>query len=156
MLKNAYFLEKTKNRLSVGGSPRTPVCLRRPVAPNPRVVTPAYYYNFIEFDFSAKCILFRWKNNQLTTANVLPLLLPHFYTYYLIHTLRFVEGERKNISCPRAQGFLAMPLSMILSLSTSIIETTEKILLFHSPHWCYCWTSLERSPLSPYYITVNI
>jgi len=64
MLKNAHFLGKNckSGRLSVGGSaPRTPICLRRLGAPppDPRVVTPAYYYNFIEFVSNVKCILFR-------------------------------------------------------------------------------------------------
>jgi len=59
MLKNAYFLGKNcKNRLSVGCSAPEP-----PLGfggwPDPRVVTPAYYFNSVEFVSSAKCILFR-------------------------------------------------------------------------------------------------
>jgi len=50
---------------------------------DPHVVTPAYYYNFVEFVSSAKCILFRSKQKkQVTTANVLPLVLLHFCTYF--------------------------------------------------------------------------
>jgi len=53
-----------KNRLSVGGSDP-------PLHPSPQ--TPAffppnilaYYYNFVEFVSSAKCILFRTKKNQV-------------------------------------------------------------------------------------------
>jgi len=65
MLKNAYFLEKdVKNRLSFGG--RTPAGLRRLGAepPDPRVVTPAYYYNFVKFISSTKCGLLPWKKNN--------------------------------------------------------------------------------------------
>jgi len=53
MLKNAFFGEKTvKIRLNVRESAtNTPVCLWRLGAPpsDLRVVTPAYYYNFVEF-----------------------------------------------------------------------------------------------------------
>jgi len=49
---------------------------------DPRVVISAFYYNFVELVSSAKCILFRSKKNQVTTANVLLLLLPHFCTYF--------------------------------------------------------------------------
>jgi len=55
--------------------------------PDLHVVTPAYYYNFVGGVSSVKCILFRSKKNQVTTENVLPLLLLHFCTYILIQTL---------------------------------------------------------------------
>jgi len=78
---------------------------------DPRVVIPAYYYNLVEFVSSAKCILFRSKKKQVTTANVLPLLLLHFCTYFCnSNSVSFVEGERKKISCSRALGTLATPL----------------------------------------------
>jgi len=53
MLKMRIFLKKKncKNRLSVGDSAsRIPVGLRRLGAepPDSRVVTPAYYYNFVK------------------------------------------------------------------------------------------------------------
>jgi len=73
MLKIAYFWEKTVKIVSASGiRPQTPVFLRRLGAPppDPRVVTPAYYYNFVKFVSSAKCILFRSEKNQVTTANV--------------------------------------------------------------------------------------
>jgi len=105
-------------------SARTPVCLRRLWAPppDPRVVIPACYYNSIEFLSISKCILFRSKKNQVTTANVLPLFLSHFCTYFLIQTVSFDEGGRKNIYCPRAQGILATllpPIHCEFKLSTS-------------------------------------
>jgi len=90
MLKNAYFMGKTVKIVSSSGAP--PPNPRLPPAAggsasDPRLVIPACYYNSIEFVSSAKCILFRSKKNQVTTANVLPLLLPHFCTYLLIQTL---------------------------------------------------------------------
>jgi len=65
----------------------------------------------VKFVSTVKRILFRSIKNQVTTANVLPLLLPHFFTYFLIQTLSFVEEGRENISCPWAQGTLATPLA---------------------------------------------
>jgi len=50
-------------RLASPPNPRLIVSLR----PQTPVVTPVYYYNFVEFVSSAKCILFRSKNNQVTT-----------------------------------------------------------------------------------------
>jgi len=75
--RNAYFLEKSVKIVSASGAP----------PPDPRADTPAYYYNFVEFISSGKCISFRSKKKQVTTANVLPLLLPHFFTYFLIQTV---------------------------------------------------------------------
>jgi len=96
MLKNAYFWgESCKNRLRFGGS-------------DPSVLTPACYYNFVEFVSSAKCIFFRSKKKQITTANILPLLLLHLFFNSI--SVSFVEGGRKIISCPRAHGTLVTPL----------------------------------------------
>jgi len=79
MLKNAYFLEKTvKNRLSVGAPPPNPRLLPESVP----VVTSAYYYSFVDFVLSLKCVLLPSKNNKITTVNVLFLLLSHFCTYF--------------------------------------------------------------------------
>jgi len=104
MLKNAYFLEKTIKIVSSSGDP----------PPDPRVVTPVYYCNFVEFISSGKCILFRSKKKQVTTANVLPLLLSHFFTYFFYsNSVSFVEEGHKNISCPRSQGTLATPLQQV-------------------------------------------
>jgi len=52
------FLEKTVKIASASEalSPN-PVHLRRLVAGGPRVVATAYYYNFVEFISSAKCVL---------------------------------------------------------------------------------------------------
>jgi len=67
MLEKAYFLDKNwKNRLSVGGSAREP---RLPPPPDPRIVTSAYYYNFVQFIYSAKCDLLPFKKNKITTVN---------------------------------------------------------------------------------------
>jgi len=76
---------------------------------DPRVVTPTYCYNYVEFVFGAKCVLLRLKKHNSYTVNVLLLLLPHFCTL-LSYSVVFVDGWSKNISCPRAQGTLATPL----------------------------------------------
>jgi len=57
ILKHTYFWKKNcKNRLSA----RPSDCFRRlgAPAPDPRFVTTTYYYRFITFIFSAKCVLF--------------------------------------------------------------------------------------------------
>jgi len=90
-----------KNRLSVGGSVPEP-----PFASGG--ATPAYYYNFVEFVSSAKSILFRSKKKLVTTANILPLFLPHFCIYFLIQTLSVSLKEAQKYFL--VQGTLAMPL----------------------------------------------
>jgi len=60
MHKNAYFLKMTVKFASASGAP--PPNPRLPLAagsstPNLRVVTSAYYYNFVEFVSIVKCIL---------------------------------------------------------------------------------------------------
>jgi len=68
---------------------------------------------FVEFVSSAKCVLFRSKKNQVTTANILLLLFPSLlHHFFNSNSVSFVERGRKNISCPRAQGTLATPLAM--------------------------------------------
>jgi len=48
------FLKIVNNRLSVGAPP-----------PDPRIVTPAYYYSFVEFISSAECVLLSSKRIKL-------------------------------------------------------------------------------------------
>jgi len=85
MLKNGYFCEKTgKNHLSIGGSAPNP-CL--PPAAGDSAPRPTCCSSRLYITAFVKCILFRSKKNQVTTANVLPLLLLHFCTYFLIKTL---------------------------------------------------------------------
>jgi len=45
--------------------------------PDPRVVTPAYYFNFVKFIFSTKCSLLSLNEGQF-------LLLPNFCTYFSV------------------------------------------------------------------------
>jgi len=61
---------------------RTTICFRRLEAPpsDPRVVTPAYYYNSFEFISSTKYVSLPSEKNKRSTTNVLFLLLPHFCT----------------------------------------------------------------------------
>jgi len=79
--------------------------------PDFHVVTSTYYYNFVEFISSAKCILFHSKKEASNcckcSAFASSTLLHLFFTS---NSVSLVEGERKNISCPKAQGTLATPL----------------------------------------------
>jgi len=53
MPKNAYFLEKKTVKI-----PRFPPAGGWGLRPlDPRIVTPAYYYNFVEFASIVKCVL---------------------------------------------------------------------------------------------------
>jgi len=81
-LKNAYFLRK---KLKIAGGKR----FQPPFASGSwgRVVTLAYYYNSVEFVFSAKCVLFCSEKETSNISKVLPLLLSHLYIYFLIQTL---------------------------------------------------------------------
>jgi len=84
------FWKKCKSRLNVRGSaPRTPVGLRRLWVPLPDsgVVTPAYYYNIVEFVSSTKCGLLPEEKTKITTESVLLLPLPHFSTYFSLQIL---------------------------------------------------------------------
>jgi len=64
-----------------------------PPLPNPRVATPAYYWNFIKFVSSAKCILLLSKKHKITTVNVLLLLLSHFCIYFFTSNFAVFVGE---------------------------------------------------------------
>jgi len=77
-LKNAYFLKKScKNRLSVGSSaPEPPFASggrspprRRRSPPDPRVVIPVCYFNFVEFVSCVKCVFLSSKRNKITPIN---------------------------------------------------------------------------------------
>jgi len=65
-----------------GLSPRNSVGLRRlgVPPPDPSVVTPAYYFNFVKFIFSAKCSLLSLNEEQF-------LLLPNFCIDFSLQTL---------------------------------------------------------------------
>jgi len=84
MLKNAYSLEKNCKKLPQrrGLRPRIPSGFRRMETPppDPRVIAPAYYDNFVKFLCSTKCVLLLSKKEQI-------LLLPHFCAYFSLQTL---------------------------------------------------------------------
>jgi len=70
------FCKSVEIAAASGARPRKLACLRRLKAPPPEssVVTHAYYYNYIEFVSSAKCVLLlskKKKINKITTLNVL-------------------------------------------------------------------------------------
>jgi len=107
MLKNAYFYEKSVKIASTLGAP--PPNPRLP--PRPQVVTPAYCYNFVEYFSSAKCGLLsleKEKNNYSKCSAFAFFALLHLF--FTSNSVVFVDGERKNVSCPRAQGTLATPV----------------------------------------------
>jgi len=87
MLKNAYFLEKyCKNCLSVGGS-----------ASELRVVTPIYYYDFVEFVSSVKCVSLPEKNDSSACSA--------FSSYALL--LLFFTSNSADFMTGRERIFLA-------------------------------------------------
>jgi len=114
MLKNACFLEKTVKIVSASGDPPPKLRLLRRLG-YLRVATPIYYYNFVEFVSSAKCILFRSKKkrNYCKCSAFASCALLHLL--FNSNSVSFAEGRRKNISCPTAQGTLAAPLHWALS-----------------------------------------
>jgi len=133
MLKNAYFFEKdVKNCKSIGGSalptPPNPVGLRRLENPTPdlRVVTSAYYYNFVKFISSIKFGLLPSKKKKFCIFQIFAVIF-HF------KLCNFFDRRRKNISCPRAQGTLAIRhciLSLVFFRKVSVlIDIISSLLL---------------------------
>jgi len=84
-------------------------------APRSRDFTPAYYYNFVEYVFSIKCVSLLFKKEQNNPSKSSGFVSSALSTYFSLQTLQFLltGGERKNISCLRAQGTLATPLRPI-------------------------------------------
>jgi len=131
-----FFLEKTAKIVSASGAPPlNPHFLRR-LGSSPsdsRDVIPAYYYNFVEFVSSAKCIQKRTKNYSKCSAFACSVLL---HVSFNLNSVSFVEGGHKNISRPRAQDILATPLvggsvsrppSCYSKLNFSVILSTAQI-----------------------------
>jgi len=79
MLKNAYFLKTVKNCLSVWADSVGLQRLGDP-HPDPHIVTPAYYYNFVKFIFSTKCVLLLSKKRTIFTSS-------NFCAYFSLQTL---------------------------------------------------------------------
>jgi len=115
MLKNAIFMEKSVKIASASGAlhpnPRLPPAAGGS-APSPRVVTPASYcYNFVESVSSTKCVCNlqkKKKNNYIKCSAFASFALLHLL--FTSNSVVCVDGERKNVSCPRAQSDLATPL----------------------------------------------
>jgi len=109
LLKNKnYFLKNSKNRLSVeplfasGGWG---------LRPRPRIITPVYYYNFVEFIPSDKSDFYplqKKQNNYSKCSAFASSIL--FHLFFTSNSVVFVDGGYKNTSCPRAQETLATPL----------------------------------------------
>jgi len=109
------FLEKKckKSPQRRGAKPPNPCCpptaaprwspqLSSSGAPDPRVVTPAYYYNFVKFICSTKC--------GLLPSRTIFASSKFLHLFFTSNFVVFIDRGRNNISCPRAQGTLAMPL----------------------------------------------
>jgi len=79
---------------------RTSVCLWRLGAepPDPYVVTPVYYYNFLNFVSNAKCVFYPSKKDRITTVIDLLLLFHTFAPIFHFKLCSFVNGLRNNIS----------------------------------------------------------
>jgi len=79
--------------------------------PRPQRFFSAYYYNVIEFDFSVKIRFSSLKNGpnnyRICSTFASSAVLHLFFTS---NSVDFVDGGRKNVSYPRAQGILATPL----------------------------------------------
>jgi len=91
-------LKICKNRFRVGD--QAPVCLRQLEALplDPRVVTLTYYYNFVEFVSSDKCVLLPSKKNKIAREM---FCLCFFCTFApKFHLVVFVDWGRKNILVP--------------------------------------------------------
>jgi len=87
MLKNAYFVENYKIQRSVGGS-----------APDRRVVTAAYYYNFVEFFLSLMHFFTTEENNYSkcsTSASSAPLHL-----FFSSNSVVFVGRDTRIFLAP--------------------------------------------------------
>jgi len=102
-----FWKKNCKSRLSVGGSAHeTPFASGGwDLPPDPHVVTPAYYYNFVEIVSSAKMrfiTLLKDQNNYSIRSAFASSALMHLF--FTSNSVVFVDGESKNVSCPRAQG----------------------------------------------------
>jgi len=92
MLKNAYFLKKdVKNRLSVGGSA-------------PALLLPPTITTMSSSFLALIAVYYLQNRTNFASSKFLQL-------FFTSNSVAFVDRERKNISCPRAQGTLATPLN---------------------------------------------
>jgi len=108
-LKNAYFLKQ--NRFSVEGSASESSFASVDWRLRSRIVTPTYYYNFVEFVSTSVLNAFHYPK-KVSAVNGLFLLLLHIlHLFFTSNSVVFVDGMRNSISCPRAQGTLATPLT---------------------------------------------
>jgi len=105
------FCSYLKTRFKQKFRPRTHVGFRRleDPLPDPCVVTPAYYYNFVKFISSAKCGLLLRKRTNFASSKF-------WLLYFTSNSVVFVDRGRKNISCPRAQDSL-VTLLLLYSLA---------------------------------------
>jgi len=59
----------------------------RGLRPQTSHITPIYYYYFVEFVSSVKCVLLPSKKNKIAAVNVLLFLLSHLRTYFSLQIL---------------------------------------------------------------------
>jgi len=130
------FWKELKIASASGALSSIPRLLPAAALPDPRDFTPTYYYNFVEFVSSIKCVSLpsTLKKEHITSVNVLLLLHPHFCTYFFtLNSVVFVDVGRKNISCSRAQGTLATPLN-ICTQFLLYVQRKNDFMLFLIPH----------------------
>jgi len=111
MLKNAYFLEKkTVKIVSASGAPPDPSFASG--GWGPALLLPPTITTLSSSFLSVKCSFITLKKEQNNSSKMFCFWF--FRTLVPIFSLQtlqvFVEGGRKNISCPKAQGTLATPL----------------------------------------------
>jgi len=94
--------KKLSKRLCL--SPRLPPAVGSS-PPDLCVGTPAYYFSFVGFISSDECVLIPSKKYKITTVNVMFLILPHFYTYFSLQTLKFSLIGGAKIFLPQGAGY---------------------------------------------------
>jgi len=103
------FLEKSCKIAAASGNPHWP-----PAPPDPRVVTPSYWYSFVEYVSSVNRILLTSKNNRSNKQQMFC-----FCAYFLFQTLQFLwcgERRRKTIFCLPGTGYPATSLTILCML----------------------------------------
>jgi len=124
-----YILKKTVKIASASGAP----------PPDPRLVTLAYYYNFVKFVSSAECVVLPNKQAQNSCRKCSVCFFHTFAPIFHFKLYIFVDGRRKNISCPGEQGTVCTPLHKCRGLEASnqvsCPRTQQANVLSCSPHF---------------------
>jgi len=115
---------------------KLPQRLRAP-PPDPHFITPACYCKSLSSFLALNAYYYPKKEHNCSkcsafTSSAAFALIFHF-------KLVFVDGGRKNISCPRAQGTLATPL---LKQSWKVMEFSYSIAVA-TLYYCYVSNKID-------------